>query len=110
MNELLKKGFFLGLGAAVTGKEKVQTYLDDLVSKGQITPKEADEWMDEMVTKGKSTEAEWSSQAKDRMQDSFKDMGVATQKDINELKEQLAAIELQLAQHIKNNDDENNSN
>ncbi|QQK76060.1 hypothetical protein HUG15_11160 [Salicibibacter cibarius] len=38
MNEWLRNGFFLGLGAAVAGKEKVQTYLDDLVSRGRITP------------------------------------------------------------------------
>ncbi|SDH06104.1 Polyhydroxyalkanoate synthesis regulator phasin [Alteribacillus persepolensis] len=105
MNDMLKKGFFLGLGAAAYGKEKVQRYVDDLVTKGKITPREAEQWKEEFIQKGRDTELEWSNQAKEKMQESFKEMGLATEKDIEAIHEKLKDMEQQLA--ARNAKDEN---
>ncbi len=96
MNDRLKKGFFLGLGAAAYGKEKVQTYVDDLVSKGKITPREAEQWKEELIQRGQAAESEWSGQAKEKVQDSFRDLGLATENDIEQLQEKLEIIEKKL--------------
>ncbi|MDQ0299391.1 polyhydroxyalkanoate synthesis regulator phasin [Salibacterium salarium] len=106
MNEMLKKGFFLGLGAASYGKEKVQQYVDDLVSKGKITPREAEQWKDELVKRGVDTQSEWTGQAKDKMQDSFKEMGLATEKDIERIEEKLHSLEQQLSTDNHNRTDD----
>ncbi|SFE34945.1 phasin family protein [Alteribacillus iranensis] len=96
MNDMLKKGFFLGLGVAAYGREKIQTYVDELVSKGKLTPREAEEWKEELIQKGQDTEKEWSQQTKTKMQKSFKEMGLATEDDINRLEAKLMAIEKKL--------------
>ncbi|RSL33418.1 hypothetical protein D7Z54_10650 [Salibacterium salarium] len=107
MNEMLKKGFFLGLGAASYGKEKVQHYVDDLVSKGKITPREAEQWKDELIKRGENQQSDWSGQAKDKMQDSFKEMGLATEKDIERLEEKLDTLEQKLSadNHFQTDDE-----
>ncbi|MFB5661722.1 phasin family protein [Alteribacillus sp. HJP-4] len=103
MNDMLKRGFLLGLGAASYGKERVQHYLDELVSKGKITPAEAEQWKEELIQKGKQKEENWSGQAKNKMQDTFKDMGLATDKDIERIEERLQAIEQKL-DHLSRED------
>lgn len=37
MNDLLRRGFLLGLGAAVTSKEKFETKIKQLVEKNELT-------------------------------------------------------------------------
>ncbi|MFB4163369.1 phasin family protein [Alteribacillus sp. JSM 102045] len=108
MNDMLKKGFFLGLGAAAYGKEKIQNYVDDLVSRGKITPREAEQWKEEFIQRGRDTEMEWSFQAKDKMQDAFKEMGLATEKDINAIEQKLHDIEQKLEFHINNSSQKDN--
>ncbi|SDI27816.1 phasin family protein [Natribacillus halophilus] len=103
MNEWLKNGFFLGLGAAVAGKEKVQTYLDDLVSKGRITPKEAEEFAENLIQKGETKEDEWSQASKERVQGMFHDMGLATSDDIENLEAKINHLEKMLEQNADNN-------
>lgn len=107
MNEMLKKGFFLGLGAAAYGKEKVQSYVDDLVTKGKITPREAEQWKEEFIQKGRDTEMEWSNQAKEKMQESFKEMGLATTKDVEVLEKKLHLLEQKLEFNLQNSSKEN---
>ena len=104
MNEWLKNGFFLGLGAAVAGKEKVQTYLDDLVSKGRITPREAEEFAEELIHKGESKEEEWSQASKDRVKGMFGDMGVATRDDVEQLEAKIQRLENMLKQRDSDDD------
>ncbi|GAK02474.1 hypothetical protein JCM19037_709 [Geomicrobium sp. JCM 19037] len=93
MNDWLKNGFFLGLGAAAAGTEKVQSYLDDLVTRGRITPKEAEQFAEELISKGESKEQEWSDASKVRMKKMFKDMGLVTTDDLSRLEEQIAHLE-----------------
>ncbi|SDH42552.1 phasin family protein [Alteribacillus bidgolensis] len=107
MNEMLKKGFFLGLGAAAYGKEKIQNYVDDLVTKGKITPREAEQWKEEFIQKGRDTEMEWSNQAKEKMQESFKEMGLATAKDVEVLEKKLQELEQKLEFNLTNSFKEN---
>ncbi|MBB6449079.1 polyhydroxyalkanoate synthesis regulator phasin [Geomicrobium halophilum] len=104
MNEWLKNGFFLGLGAAVAGKEKVQTYLDDLVTKGRITPKEAEQFADELIHKGETKEEEWSQASKDRVKGMFHDMGLATRDDVENLEAKITHLESLLKEEANKND------
>ncbi|GAK00060.1 MULTISPECIES: phasin family protein [Geomicrobium] len=108
MNEWLKNGFFLGLGAAVAGTEKVQTYLDDLVSRGRITPKEAEQFADELIKRGETKEQEWTESSKTKMKSMFNDMGLATRDDLERVEEKLTHLESLLKERqMKDRNDDN---
>ncbi|PSL50548.1 polyhydroxyalkanoate synthesis regulator phasin [Salsuginibacillus halophilus] len=96
MNDVLKKGFFLGIGAAAAGREKVEQYVNDLVYKGRLTPKEAEEWVEMMVAKGEETEQEWTEANRERLQEMLKDAGFATQKEVSQLETRIAELEAKL--------------
>ncbi|SFL71845.1 phasin family protein [Salibacterium qingdaonense] len=107
MNDMLKKGFFLGLGAASYGKEKVQTYIDDLVTRGRITPREAEQWKQELIERGKHMESDWSGRSKDKARDAFRDLGLASDTDIERIETKLHELENKLEQYKDNAPDNN---
>ncbi|WP_018922301.1 phasin family protein [Salsuginibacillus kocurii] len=93
MNDFVKKGFLFGLGAALSTRDKVQTYVDDLVYKGKITPTEAEEWVDQLVDKGAQKEEELSHESKMKIQEALSDLGMATKEDVARLELKLAQLE-----------------
>lgn len=112
MNDLLKKGFLLGLGAAVTSKEKVEKYLQELVTKGRVTPQEADELYDSLVKKGEETEEQWSRRSKERVRSMLDDYGFVTKEDYLKLLERVNKLEEQFKQVVQHSEhlDENKNN
>ncbi|MFC7062311.1 phasin family protein [Halobacillus seohaensis] len=92
---LLKKGFYLGLGAAISGKEKFENVLNDMVKKGEVTPTEAKEMLNSWVSKGEKKNSEWNEQGKARMQDHVKELGFVTREEYELLEARLERLENQ---------------
>ncbi|WP_096440177.1 phasin family protein [Alteribacter populi] len=97
MSDLLKKGFLLGLGAAVTSKEKAEKYFQELVVKGKVTPDEANEMIDSFVKKGAETEETWNRRTKERAQQIFKDLDLASKTELTALESRVKELEQRLA-------------
>ncbi len=93
MSDLLKKGFYLGLGAAISGKEKFEKKLDDLVAKREMTPAEAKSMLNSWISKGEGLDQEWSDQAKGKMQDRIKALGFVTKEEYELLEARLQRLE-----------------
>lgn len=96
MSDFLKKGFLLGLGAAVTSKEKFDKKLRDLVEKNELTREQARTVMQNFMDKGEERKDEWSTKQYEQTQDMAKDLGLATQEDINELRARITELESKL--------------
>jgi polyhydroxyalkanoate synthesis regulator phasin len=93
MNEYLKRGFLLGLGAAVASKEKVEQYIDQLVMRGQIAPKEAQEFIEQLIQKGEETGTNVDQELRAKVTQSLANLGFATQEEVDALKERVEALE-----------------
>ncbi|MCE7793668.1 hypothetical protein K8O68_14680 [Salipaludibacillus sp. CUR1] len=112
MSNLLKTGFLLGLGAAVSSKEKVEKYIDDLLSKGKVTPKEADELYQSLLKKGEETEEQWSTRSKERMRSVMEDLNIVSRDEHLQLKQKVEVLEqkiMQLEHDNKQTNDDNQS-
>lgn len=96
MNDFLRKGFLLGLGAAVSGKEKLETKLADLVEKNEITKEQAKTVMDNFIEKGSTKKQEWQDTQYEKTQDFASELGVATDDDVDALKARIAELEAKL--------------
>lgn len=96
MNDFLKKGFLLGLGAAVSGKEKLESKLKELVEKNELTQEQAKTVMRNFVEKGEMKKDEWNSKQYEEIQKMSQDLGVATKDDINELRARITELEAKL--------------
>jgi polyhydroxyalkanoate synthesis regulator phasin len=98
MSDYLKKGFLLGLGAAVSGKEKFETRLKDLVDKNELTKSQAHTVLQNFVEKGEMKKDEWDTKQLEKTQAMAHDMGIATKEDINELRARLTQLEDKLTE------------
>lgn len=100
MTNFLKTGFLLGLGAAVSSKEKVDKYVDDLLAKGKVTPKEADELYQALLKKGEETEEQWNHRTKEKMRTVMEDLNIISREEflglqlrVEQLEEKLLALQ-----------------
>lgn len=96
MSDILKKGFLLGLGAAVSGKEKLDRKLQELVDKNELSQEQARTVMRNFVEKGEMKTDEWSTKQFEQTQDVAKDLGLATKEEINELRARISVLEEKL--------------
>ncbi len=99
VNEVLKKGFLLGIGAAVTSKEKLDQRLKALVDKNELSQDEARSVMQTYMDKGEMKKDEWSAKQYEQTQKMAKDLGLATKEDINELRARITELETKLGQN-----------
>ncbi|WP_085993996.1 phasin family protein [Oceanobacillus senegalensis] len=93
MSDYLKKGFLLGIGAAVSGKEKLEQKLKDLVERNEITREQAKNMMDDFITKGETKNQEWSDKQKGQMKKMAEDYGLATKEEVEELRRRIIELE-----------------
>ncbi|RLL42842.1 hypothetical protein D8M04_14940 [Oceanobacillus piezotolerans] len=93
MSDYLKKGFLLGLGAAISGKEKLEKKLKELVDKNELSQEQAKTVMQNFIDKGDLKTGEWSSKQKDQVKKTASDFGLATKEEVEELR--LRIIELE---------------
>lgn len=96
MADLLRKGFLLGVGAALVGKEKLDAKLKELVAKGEITPQQAKDLIQRFVDKGEAKSNEWNEKNQENMQKKVNDLGLATKADVDALKQRISHLELRL--------------
>ncbi|MFP7479871.1 phasin family protein [Terribacillus saccharophilus] len=96
MADLLRKGFLLGVGAALAGKEKLDAKLKELVAKGEITPQQAKDLIQRFVDKGEAKSNEWNEKNQENMQKKVNDLGLATKADVDALKQRISHLELRL--------------
>jgi len=96
MSDILRKGFLLGLGAAVSGKEKLENKLADLVERNELTKEQAKTVMDNFIEKGALKKEEWKEAQQERTQDIATDLGMATEQEVDALKARIAELESKL--------------
>lgn len=96
MSDYLKKGFLLGLGAAIAGKEKVEKMLEELVSKNEISQDQAKQVMNEFIQKGEQKTEEWSKKQEEQRRKAAEELGLATKDDIASLHERINELEARL--------------
>jgi len=93
MSDYLRKGFLLGLGAAVSGKEKFDKKLKELVDKNELTQEQAKSVMDKFIEKGGSKKDEWDAKQQQQTQKLAKEYGIATVEDVQELRARVTQLE-----------------
>ncbi|MEI3597313.1 MULTISPECIES: phasin family protein [unclassified Oceanobacillus] len=96
MTDYLKKGFLLGLGAAIASKEKLESKLDELVSKNEISQEQAKQMMNDFIEKGEQKTEEWSQKQDDQKRRAAEDLGLATKEDIAALHARITELESKL--------------
>lgn len=93
MSDLLKKGFLVGLGAAMSSKEKFEQVMNEMAAKGQVSPSEAKDMMNEFQAKGEKKNQEWTKQSEQYVKDMMKDLGFVTKEEYEALEKRIEKLE-----------------
>ena len=98
MNNFLKSGFLLGLGAAVAGKEKMDETIMKLVEKGNMTQAEADTIFDDFFKKGESKSGEWNEEFRKMARTQLTELGFVTREELDTVQAQLVLLQEEISQ------------
>lgn len=98
MNDLIKKGFLIGLGATIASKEKAEKLFEDLSKSGGAAAEEAKALLTALNDKGKENTGKWRDGFEQEIIDVIKDLGFVTLDEFNGLKEKLTALENQITE------------
>ena len=92
MLELIKKGYYLGLGVLTLTREKAESIADELIERGEASSSEKKRLVEKLLERAKEEEKKLT----EKMEETFKkvvDKGdFATKEDIARLEKKLDAI------------------
>ena len=86
MLDILKKSIYLGLGIATVTKEKVESLVDDLIEKGQLSKDDKSKAVQEILENLDKSETDFKKKTLAVVNEAVNSLESSTQKDIEELK------------------------
>lgn len=93
MNEMVRKALSLGVGVTMTSKERIESFVNDMVKKGELAPGDSKEWIASLVERGEKEKQEWMGLVREQLQKLLHEWNVATREDINRLEQRIAYLE-----------------
>ena len=97
MKDIIEKSINLGLGIAATTKEKVENLVDEMIAKGQLEKQEKSKAVKEILNKLEKSETEFKEKTKAVVNETINNIGFATKKDINNLKEKVSSLQKKIS-------------
>lgn len=86
---MLKELIFTGLGGALVLKEKIEDELKKLEEKGKLDTNDVKSFLESLEQKGKESDEKFKAELKSTIKDIIDELGLATKKDLEKLKEDL---------------------
>ncbi|MFH1674866.1 MAG: hypothetical protein ABIF87_15800 [Pseudomonadota bacterium] len=96
MIDLLKKGFWMGLGAAAIAKESVESVTRSLVRKGKLTAGEADKMTKELLEEAREDLESIQNKGKKEIEKVLSEFQSVSKEEFEALKERVEALEARL--------------
>ncbi|MBA2937330.1 polyhydroxyalkanoate synthesis regulator [Paenibacillus sp. CGMCC 1.16610] len=96
MNDLIKNAVSLGLGITIVTKEKLETYVKELVVKGEVAPEESKALVAKLIKKGEEQQDALKEIVRVQLQKLLVDLHLATEEDIKRLEQRIDQLEHKL--------------
>ncbi|WP_207802215.1 phasin family protein [Paenibacillus xerothermodurans] len=91
MTDLLKKAVFLGVGATIASKEKIQQMVDEFVVRGELGQSESKLLVESLVAKGEEQRSQIKQLVQEQVTKILNELNIATKQDLQLLENRLAA-------------------
>lgn len=89
---LVERAFLMGIGAAMLAKDRVQELAEELVVRGKMTRDEAGTFVNRVYAEADEANKNMQSTMAREMERIMGNMGLASAKDIAEIREELSEI------------------
>ncbi|MBV5277490.1 MAG: hypothetical protein J0647_00295 [Campylobacteraceae bacterium] len=87
---MLKDILHAGMGSVVLIKEKIEEELKVLQEKGKINSADAKSFVESITKKGEEEDEKIKQKIKDALKEVIEELGVATKKDLEDLRSKLS--------------------
>ena len=87
---MLKELLHVGMGSVMVVKEKIEEELKVLQEKGKINTADAKSFLESVSKKGEEEDKRLKAKIKDMLKEAIEELGVATKKDIEDLRSKLS--------------------
>lgn len=94
---LIEKAFLIGVGAASLAKEKAEELAEELIRRGSLTREQADDFVSDLASKAKDAGRSAQDSVMRGAGQAISGVGIASAKDIEELRAELAEIKALIA-------------
>lgn len=101
MSDIIEKGFFLGLGALALTREKAEQLVNELIEKGKLSREDSVKVIDDLMSRAENEKKALEERIDKALDSAVGRLGLATAKDIDQLKKQLKKIEKLLEEKSK---------
>lgn len=95
MSDFLKKGFLLGLGVALSGKEKLDKRMDDWKMDDFASPEQARQALRRYMEKGETKQGEWDAKQREQFDKLLDELGLVRKEEMRELEIRLKKLEIE---------------
>lgn len=95
MSDLINKAFLAGLGAISLGRDKVESLIDDLVKRGELSQEEKREMLSDLLESVEKRHAELGEFIQKEIQRILKSLDVPTREEIDKLKKEVELLRKQ---------------
>jgi polyhydroxyalkanoate synthesis regulator phasin len=93
MKELLQKAWLFGAGVFDFTKDKVETLVQDMVRRGEITQQESSEAVKQLLGKAQEAQQAMVAKVKELTKSAVDEINVAKSSDLEALEARVAALE-----------------
>lgn len=95
-NDLIKQFLMIGIGTTSLVADKIREVSDQWVKDGKLNTEEAQSFATELMSKMKVEQGNFEAQMERQLRHVMSDLGVARQKEIDELRGRIDRLEHQL--------------
>lgn len=96
MEDFFKKTMQFGLGLFDYTKEKIETLVDEMVKRGELTKQESAKAVEELWEKAEKEQSVFWAKVKEFIQSIIDEMPLVRRSELKALEERLAALEKRL--------------
>jgi polyhydroxyalkanoate synthesis regulator phasin len=93
MLEILRKTLLIGAGLASLTREKMESAINDLVRRGELTEKEGRELVDDLFKRSMEMKKDMEARMEKIVEDTLTRWNIPTRKEILELRERVERLE-----------------
>jgi len=93
MKEFVKKSMLFGVGLAMATKEKIESVVDDMIARGEMSEKEGKETVHVLMEKSEEMKKDVMEKVEGMVQEALKRWNVPTREEVDVLKEKIEALE-----------------
>jgi len=93
MFELVRKGILLGIGALDLTRERAETFVDELVKRGELAQKERGMAVEELLKGGEEREKRLTERVRKIVEKTVAELGLPTKGNLEKIEKKLESLE-----------------